>query len=194
MSFFGANGTPVWYIWWHLLWVSKTEWVLPYSHCGGKCNAHSPRSTSVATPINLLAAGIAASHFPTRICRGGSWLGIEQAITRTEDEHTTIVPATRPVLFVPICCRLIPGISCSAGWSGNVSRRKTSVKPAPSPNPSSTSLISPTLPSTTSRWEKLRHKDSLTPSDREYQCESDAFFVTPQWVPPPPRTMQKPHR
>ena len=31
MSFFGATGTPVLNFWWCLLWVSKPEWVLPYS-------------------------------------------------------------------------------------------------------------------------------------------------------------------
>ena len=31
MSFFGATGTPVLDFWWRLLWVSKPEWVLPYS-------------------------------------------------------------------------------------------------------------------------------------------------------------------
>ena len=29
--------------------VSKPEWVLPYSHCGGECNVHFLRSTSGAT-------------------------------------------------------------------------------------------------------------------------------------------------
>ena len=32
-----------------LFWISKPEWVLPYSHCGGKCNVHFLRSTSGAT-------------------------------------------------------------------------------------------------------------------------------------------------
>ena len=50
MSYFGATGTPVLDFWWRLLWVSKPEWVLPYtSHCGGECNVHSRRSTSGAT-------------------------------------------------------------------------------------------------------------------------------------------------
>ena len=49
MSYFGATGTPVLDFWWRLLWVSKPEWVLPYSHCGGKCNVHSLRFTSGAT-------------------------------------------------------------------------------------------------------------------------------------------------
>ena len=31
---------------------------------GGKCNVHSPRSTSGATPTDLLTPSIAASHFP----------------------------------------------------------------------------------------------------------------------------------
>ena len=31
MSFFGATGTPVLDFWWRFLWVSKPEWVLPYS-------------------------------------------------------------------------------------------------------------------------------------------------------------------
>ena len=29
--FLGATGTPVLDFWWRLLWVSKPEWVLPYS-------------------------------------------------------------------------------------------------------------------------------------------------------------------
>ena len=43
---------------WHLLWVSKPEWILPYSLflCGGECNVHSPRSTSY-THANLSTAG-----------------------------------------------------------------------------------------------------------------------------------------
>ena len=29
--FCGATDTPILDFWWHLLWVSKPEWVLPYS-------------------------------------------------------------------------------------------------------------------------------------------------------------------
>ena len=36
-----------------------------------------------------------AGHFPTCMCRGGTWLRFEWAITRIEDERATIVPATR---------------------------------------------------------------------------------------------------
>ena len=32
-SHFGATGTHVLDFWWRLLWVSKPEWVLPYSRC-----------------------------------------------------------------------------------------------------------------------------------------------------------------
>ena len=61
---------------------------------------HSLRSTSGATPANLLAASIAASHFPTCISRGGTWLRFEWAITCTEDKHGTIVPVTRLILWL----------------------------------------------------------------------------------------------
>ena len=48
---------------------------------------------------NLLAAGIAASHFNKCISTGGAWLRFERAITRTEDERATIVPASFIVDF-----------------------------------------------------------------------------------------------
>ena len=94
---------PVLDFWWRLLWVSKPEWFLPYLlFCGGKCNVHSPRSTSGATHANLLVVSIAAGHLPICISRGGTWLGFEQEITRTEDKCATIVPATRlEDLFCP---------------------------------------------------------------------------------------------
>ena len=41
-----------------------------FAFCGGKCNVHSPRSTSGATHADLLAASIAASPVPTYCCRG----------------------------------------------------------------------------------------------------------------------------
>ena len=66
---------------------------LPYSlFCGGECNVHSLRSTSDAICANLLAASSAASHFPTCV-------RFEQAITHTENECATIVPATRLLPF-----------------------------------------------------------------------------------------------
>ena len=49
LSYFVATGIPVLDFWWRLLWVLKPEWVLSYSHCGGKSNVHSLRSTSGAT-------------------------------------------------------------------------------------------------------------------------------------------------
>ena len=47
---------------------------------GGKCNVHSLRSSSGATPVALLMTSIAAGRFPTCISRGGSWLGFKWAI------------------------------------------------------------------------------------------------------------------
>ena len=40
--------------------------------CRGKCNVHSLRSTSGATPADLLTAGMAVIGFPTCISRGRS--------------------------------------------------------------------------------------------------------------------------
>ena len=59
--------------------------------CKGKCTLHSLRSTCSAAPANILTASLTTSHIPTCISRGGSLLGFEQAITRTEDERATIV-------------------------------------------------------------------------------------------------------
>ena len=98
MAFFGATGTPVLDFCWHLLWVSKPEWVLSYSFFV-KVNVMyiPPRSTSSATRADLLVAGITVGHFPTCIKRGGTWLGFE-----TEDERATIAsdPAFRITTLV----------------------------------------------------------------------------------------------
>ena len=45
----------------------------------------------------------AASHFPKCIRRGGRWLRFEWKITWTEDEHGTIVSATRLNEWIPTC-------------------------------------------------------------------------------------------
>ena len=66
--------------------------------CGGEYNLHSPRSTT----CQPLGSWCAASHFP---CRSGPWLRFKLAITRTEDELTTIVPATR--LFMCYTCLVL---------------------------------------------------------------------------------------
>ena len=52
-------------------------------------NIHSLRSTSGATPANLLAACITAGHSPICINRDGTWLRFEWAITQIEDERAT---------------------------------------------------------------------------------------------------------
>ena len=81
--------------------------------CGGKCNVHSLRSTSGTTHTNLLAAGSTVSHFPTCIIRGGTWLGIEWAITWTKDKCATIVPATRltTILYYNILTVVVTALS-----------------------------------------------------------------------------------
>ena len=60
-----------------------------------ECNVHSQRSTSGATCANLFVVSSTAGHFPTCISRSGTWLRFKRAITRTEDERATIVPATQ---------------------------------------------------------------------------------------------------
>ena len=67
MSICGATDTPVLDFWWYLLWVSKPEWVLPYSHLAEAyvIYIHSLRFTSGATPLPYYNASIAASRLPT---------------------------------------------------------------------------------------------------------------------------------
>ena len=67
--------------------------------CGGKCNVHSLRSTSGATPAKLLATSITASHLPTCISRDGTWLGFEWVMIRTENECATTAQATRLISY-----------------------------------------------------------------------------------------------
>ena len=100
MSFLGAIGTTVLDFWWHIFWVSKPEWVLPYwPFYRGKCNEHSLRSTSGATHANLFVSGIAASHFSTCISRGGTWLRFKWAITHSGFFLIHIVEAI--VMYIP---------------------------------------------------------------------------------------------
>ena len=109
-----ADTCPFWRLLVLLFWISgdissgfsKPEWILPYLlFCGSRCNVHSLRSTSGATHASLLAASSAASHFPTCISRGRTWLGFERAITWTEDERTTIV-CLRPGFKRTLCFTL----------------------------------------------------------------------------------------
>ena len=72
-----------------------------FAFCRGECNVHSLRSTSGATPADLLMTSITAGHISTCISRGGSWFRFKLAINHTEDERVTIVPVTLPdVRFV----------------------------------------------------------------------------------------------
>ena len=59
-SFCGATDTPVLDFWWRLLWVSKPEWVALFMLGGGIGVTHSLRFTFGATPVDLLAASMAA--------------------------------------------------------------------------------------------------------------------------------------
>ena len=77
---------------------SQSGFCLIRYFCGGECNVHSPRFTSGATLADLLAAGAQPVTSPHAMCRGGTWLGFERAIARTEDERATIVPATRLIM------------------------------------------------------------------------------------------------
>ena len=61
---FLADTCPFWGPLLPLFWISgdissgfQSQSGLPYSHCGGKCNVRSLRSTSGATLADLLAAG-----------------------------------------------------------------------------------------------------------------------------------------
>ena len=65
MSICGATDTPVLDFWWRLLWVSKPEWVLPYSNFAeAYVIIRSLRFTSGATPLPVYNASIAASRLP----------------------------------------------------------------------------------------------------------------------------------
>ena len=77
--------------------------------------------------ISSKEKGYISGHFPTCMCRGGTWLGFERAIARTEDERATIVPATRlaclflasvvlrallVILFCQLLVRFCIGLAC----------------------------------------------------------------------------------
>ena len=69
--FCGATDTPILDFWWRLLWVSKPEWVLPYSslveaYVYVTC---SLRFTSGTTPADLSAASMAAKQSLPHTCK-----------------------------------------------------------------------------------------------------------------------------
>ena len=57
-----------------------------FTYCRGKCNVHSPRSTSGATHADLLAASIIISPVPTYCCRG-EVAGIQTRALRISVSH-----------------------------------------------------------------------------------------------------------
>ena len=89
---FWATGTPVLDFWWRLLWVSKPEWVLLYSHCGGKYDIHSLRSTSGATycqPLDGSNVNSLASRHEK--CSGNVQLKVPNAQSGTFDGNDIIL-------------------------------------------------------------------------------------------------------
>ena len=68
--FCGATDTPILDFWWHLLWVSKPKWVLPYSSLAeAYVIKHSLRFTSGVTPADLLAASMAVEPSLQHTCK-----------------------------------------------------------------------------------------------------------------------------
>ena len=77
MSICGATDTPVSDFWWCLLWVSKPEWVLPYSNFVEAYVIYFPWDS----PLPVYTASIAASRLPhtqtvklSTVFRGIGWL------------------------------------------------------------------------------------------------------------------------
>ena len=64
ISIFGATDRPVLDFWWHLLWVSKSEWAVLFALGRGVCDVHSLRFTHGVTLLPVYMASIMASHFP----------------------------------------------------------------------------------------------------------------------------------
>ena len=68
MSFFGVTGTPVFgFLVTSPLGFKARVGSALFAFFGGECNVHSLRSTSGATHADLLVAGSAAGHFPTKV-------------------------------------------------------------------------------------------------------------------------------
>ena len=95
--FLGATSTPVLDFWWHL-WVSKPEWVLPYLLFAEVNVMHTPQDpplqlhmlTSWQPAHSQSLPHMHSPHaLPTCMCRGGTYVGFEWAITRSEDERHT---------------------------------------------------------------------------------------------------------
>ena len=91
VSYFEVTGTPVLDFCWHLLWISKPEWVLPYTFFAEVNVMYIPQDPPLMLQWYPLGGWCAAGHFPTCMCRGGTWLGFKQAITQTDSECASIV-------------------------------------------------------------------------------------------------------
>ena len=78
-----------------LFWISgdvsfgfQSQSGLPYSHCGGECNVHSPRSTSGATLADLLVAGMQPVLSPHTVDSRGEVAGIQTHALRISVSQT----------------------------------------------------------------------------------------------------------
>ena len=63
MSFYEATDIPVLDFWWHLLRFHSQGWLVLFTLGGGIHDAHSLKSTSGATPADLLMISMAARRF-----------------------------------------------------------------------------------------------------------------------------------
>ena len=82
-------------LWWCLTWVSKPEWVLPYSHFVDSSAMYIALDPHLV--LHLSTSWWPASQpvtFLICISRGGSWLRFKRAITHTEDKHDPTVVTT----------------------------------------------------------------------------------------------------
>ena len=94
MSICGATDTPVLDFWRCLLWVSKPEWVLPYSNfVKVYVIIHSLRFTSGVTPLPVYNASIAASRLPHMCVSAG--VGCRDLNHRPPAQQSDALP-TRP--------------------------------------------------------------------------------------------------
>ena len=100
MSNCGGHWYPCFGFLWCLLWVSKPEWVLPYSHCGGKCNVHSLRSSSGATPVDLLTWNVwfSTEYSETKI----PWIPLKSHATNFKTNFPSLIFRVKVLLLTPV--------------------------------------------------------------------------------------------
>ena len=91
ISYFETIGTPVLDFWWCVLWVSKPEWVLPYSLFAEPNVMYIPWDPSMVlhllTSWWLALQPVTSPHASAEVGVGS---GFQRTINRTEDERTDI--------------------------------------------------------------------------------------------------------